>query len=206
MLPLRLLQLRSAQEEVGILCFVARHPLVNNMNSVGAAHAPDHALIQPRHPPHSAVEVLRAKPEPPVAAPAPIPAAAEADAASLVADTHCRNPADNTGIAVAADAAIVAVVGTDNKGNKPVPIDYTSALIDYTPAPIDCKPGPIDHTTDSEMDRTVAKSSLDFDVADTSATVVDAAAIVPLVDIPGTVAAVALLRERSDPLILVFQK
>lgn len=68
--------------------------------------------------------MLRAKPEPPAAAPTPIPAAAAAAADAPVADTHCRNPADNTGIAVAVDVAagaeIVAVVGIDNKGNTPV--------------------------------------------------------------------------------------
>lgn len=96
------------------------------MHSAGAAHAPAHAPIQPHHPPRSEVEVLRAKPEPPAAAPTPIPAAAAAAAAAdaPVADTHCRNPADNTGIAVAVDVAasaeIVAVVGIDNKGNTPV--------------------------------------------------------------------------------------
>ena len=72
-------------------------------------------------------------------------------------------------------------------------IDCTPAPIDYTPAPTDHKPVPIDHTPEPERDRTVAKSNLDFDVADTAATVVDAVALVPLVDVLGTVAAGTLL-------------
>ena len=75
----------------------------------------------------------------------------------------------------------------------PVQIDCTPAPIDYTPAPTDHKPVPIDHTPEPERDRTVAKSNLDFDVADTAAAVVDAVALVPLVDVLGTVAAGTLL-------------
>ena len=164
------------------------------MNSAGAAHAAALALIQPRHPPRPAVEVLR-EPEPPVAAQTPIPAVAAADVP--VADTHCRNPADNTGIVVAVaadiapDAAIVAVVGIGNRGNKLLPIDYTPVPIDCTPAPIDRKP--VRYTPECGTNRTAAKSSLDSGIADTDVAVVDAVALAPLADVLGTVAAVAIL-------------
>lgn len=172
------------------------------MHFVDAAHAPAHAPIQPHRRPCSGVAERHAKPEPQAAVPAPFPAAGAADVPA--ADTHCRNPADNTDIAVAVDvaasAAIVAVVDIGNKGSTAVPMDHTPALNDHKPAPM-----PTDHTPEPETDHKAAKSSLDFDVADTTASVVDAVAPVPPVDALGTAVAAVLPRERTDPLILVSE-